>query len=71
MPAIVTTWSTPGVLRAISPTWSIAFCVRSSDAPSGKLHGDQQVALVLDRNEAGGHARQPPAGKRDDGERRR
>ena len=35
MPATVTTWSTPGVLLAIAATWSIAFWVRSSEAPSG------------------------------------
>ena len=32
--------------------------MRSSEAPSGKLHADEQVALVLDRQEAGRHPRE-------------
>ena len=30
-------FATPGFLRAISPTWVTTACVRSSDAPSGRV----------------------------------
>ena len=44
---------------AIRLTWSSTCWVRSSDGAVGQLHGDQQIALVLDRQEAGRHPRKP------------
>ena len=57
--------STPGVLLAISLTWSSTFWVRSSEAPSGSCTVAMQIALVLDRQEAGRHPRQAVAADRD------
>jgi hypothetical protein len=61
MPAMVITCSTPGVLAAISLTWSSTLLGPLERRAVGQLHGGQQIALVLDRHEAGRHPRQAVA----------
>ena len=50
-PLIEPTMSTPGVACRISRTFLAAASVRSSEAPSGQLDHDEEIALVLDRQE--------------------
>ena len=63
---MATTFSTPGWACTRVVMSSSARVVRSSEAPFGKLCNDEEVALVLDRQEAGRHAAQRVDGKHDE-----
>ena len=59
---MVTTWSTPGVSLAMLATCCSVALRAAERGAVGQLHGGEQIALVLDRQEAGGHARHAVAG---------
>ena len=57
-PAMATVCLTPVVVPwAMASMCCMTRCVRSTEAASGKLHVDQQIALVLRRDEAGRRVR--------------
>ena len=70
-PAMATVCLTPGVLPAISSICCITACGPLQRRRVGQLHVDQQVALVLRRDEAGGRLREAAVGQVRAGRRRR
>ena len=58
MPAMVMTWSTPGVLLRDLGDLVERLLGALERGAVGQLHGGDQIALVLDRQEAGRHARE-------------
>ena len=66
---MVMTWSTPGCLLD-DLLHLIHHLLRPLERCAvGQLHGGQQIALVLDRDEAGRHARQAVAADADQDQR--
>ena len=60
MPAMVTTWSTPGVWLG-DPVDLLQRRLGAAERGAvGQLHGGEQIALVLDRQEAGRPRRDMP-----------
>ena len=68
MPAMLITCSTPGRLAGEFADLVEHALGAVERRAIGQLHGHQQVALILDRNEAGRHPRQAVAGDADQDE---